>query len=89
LLKGKFIPRIFHLNIYPSGKIYVPSLKGWRSNRSISKMLLEIQDILQEPIPHSLACMDAYTLHRTDPVGYRQKLRECIESHLSYTMNKD
>ena len=48
---GKFVPPLFHPNVYPSGTICLSILneeEGWRPAISVKQILLGIQDLLGE-----------------------------------------
>ena len=56
--KCKFVPPLFHPNVYPSGTICLSILneeEGWRPAITIKQMLLGIQDLLDTPNPNSPA----------------------------------
>lgn len=61
--KCKFIPPLFHPNVYPSGTICLSILneeEDWRPAITIKQMLLGIQDLLDTPNPNSPAQSEAY-----------------------------
>ena len=52
LSAGKFVPPLFHPNVYPSGTICLSILneeEGWRPAISVKQILLGIQDLLGKP----------------------------------------
>ncbi|CAM9116763.1 unnamed protein product [Discosporangium mesarthrocarpum] len=76
--KCKFVPALFHPNVYPSGTICLSILnedEGWRPAITIKQMLMGIQDLLDAPNPHSPAQSDAYTLFVTNLPEYRRRVR--------------
>eukprot|EP01083_Nonionella_stella_P316572 1148560_1 len=50
--KCRFVPPLFHPNVYPSGTICLSILneeEGWRPAITVKQMLLGIQDLLDSP----------------------------------------
>lgn len=59
----RFVPALYHPNVYPSGKICLSILneeEGWRPAITIKQMLLGVQDLLDNPNPNSPAQQRAY-----------------------------
>mmetsp|Transcript_50288 Transcript_50288/g.58691 ORF Transcript_50288/g.58691 Transcript_50288/m.58691 type:complete len:156 (+) Transcript_50288:481-948(+) len=76
--KCKFVPPLFHPNVYPSGTICLSILneeEGWRPGITIKQMLLGIQDLLDDPNPNSPAQSEAYNLFTTNKVEYKKRIR--------------
>jgi ubiquitin-conjugating enzyme E2 I len=64
--KCKFVPPLFHPNVYPSGTICLSILneeEGWRPAITIKQVLIGIQDLLDTPNPNSPAQSEAYHLY--------------------------
>lgn len=77
--KCKFVPPLFHPNVYPSGTICLSILNeddGWRPAITVKQMLLGIQDLLTNPNPNSPAQREAYDLYVNHPELYRKKVKE-------------
>ncbi|MCJ1340105.1 asparagine synthetase [Bachmanniomyces sp. S44760] len=67
--KCKFMPPLFHPNVYPSGTVCLSILneeEGWKPAITIKQILLGIQDLLDDPNPESPAQADAYNLFKKD-----------------------
>jgi ubiquitin-conjugating enzyme E2 I len=76
---GKFVPPLFHPNVYPSGTICLSILneeEGWRPAITIKQILMGIQDLLDEPNPDSPAQSEAYSLFMQDKERYRRRVKE-------------
>lgn len=77
--KCKFVPPLFHPNVYPSGTICLSILneeEGWRPAITVKQMLLGIQDLLDAPNTDSPAQSEAYNLCIRDKVKYTKRVRE-------------
>ncbi|CAB1105565.1 unnamed protein product [Ectocarpus sp. CCAP 1310/34] len=76
--KCKFVPPLFHPNVYPSGTICLSILdedEGWRPAITIKQMLLGIHDLFDTPNPNSPAQSEAYQLFVTNKEEYRRRVR--------------
>jgi len=76
--KCKFVPPLFHPNVYPSGTICLSILneeEGWRPAITIKQMLLGVQDLLDDPNPSSPAQSEAYNLFTTNKAEYRRRVK--------------
>mmetsp|Transcript_10716 Transcript_10716/g.17557 ORF Transcript_10716/g.17557 Transcript_10716/m.17557 type:complete len:140 (+) Transcript_10716:50-469(+) len=63
--KCKFVPPLFHPNVYPSGTVCLSILnedEDWKPAITVKQILLGIQDLLDNPNPSSPAQADAYML---------------------------
>lgn len=79
LFSGKFVPPLFHPNVYPSGTICLSILneeEGWRPAITIQQILIGIQDLLDEPNPDSPAQSEAYQLFINNKTQYYQRVRQ-------------
>lgn len=77
--KCKFVPPLFHPNVYPSGTICLSILneeEGWRPAITIKQMLLGIQDLLDTPNPNSPAQSEAYQMFVQDKASYAKRVRQ-------------
>uniref|UniRef100_A0A6U3QUR4 SUMO-conjugating enzyme UBC9 n=1 Tax=Octactis speculum TaxID=3111310 RepID=A0A6U3QUR4_9STRA len=77
--KCKFVPPLFHPNVYPSGTICLSILneeEDWRPAITIKQMLVGIQDLLDNPNPNSPAQSDAYQLFVSDEREYQKRVRQ-------------
>src|ERR1700760_5006467 len=79
--QGKFVPPLFHPNVYPSGTVCLSILneeEGWKPAITIKEILLGIQSLLNEPNPESPAQADAYNLFKKDRAAYEKKIRQVV-----------
>lgn len=79
LFSGKFVPPLFHPNVYPSGTICLSILneeEGWRPAITVKQILMGIQDLLDDPNPDSPAQSAAIELWRTDKERYKKRIRQ-------------
>ncbi|KEY73713.1 hypothetical protein S7711_06288 [Stachybotrys chartarum IBT 7711] len=71
--KCKFVPPLFHPNVYPSGTVCLSILneeEAWKPAITVKQILLGIQDLLNDPNPESPAQADAYNLFKRDRVDH-------------------
>jgi ubiquitin-conjugating enzyme E2 I len=83
-LPGKFVPPLFHPNVYPSGTVCLSILneeEGWKPAITIKSILIGIQDLLDDPNPESPAQIEAYTLFKKDKVAYEKKIRTVVKEN--------
>ena len=76
--KCKFVPPLFHPNVYPSGTICLSILneeEGWRPAITVKQMLLGIQDLLDTPNPSSPAQSEAYNLFINNKAEYKRRVK--------------
>jgi ubiquitin-conjugating enzyme E2 I len=76
--KCKFVPPLFHPNVYPSGTICLSILneeEGWRPAITIKQILTGIQDLLDEPNPDSPAQSEAYQLFLNNREEYKRRVK--------------
>ena len=79
LCLGKFVPPLFHPNVYPSGTICLSILneeEGWRPAITIKQILVGIQDLLDEPNPDSPAQSEAFQLFINDKARYKLRIQQ-------------
>lgn len=79
--KCKFVPPLFHPNVYPSGTVCLSILnedEGWRPAITIKDILLGIQSLLDEPNPESPAQGEAYTLFKKNTEEYKRKIKDVV-----------
>merc|ERR1712014_113445 len=82
--KCKFVPPLFHPNIYPSGTVCLSILneeEGWRPAITVKQILLGIQMLLDEVNPESPAQADAYNLYKKDRAAYEKKVRQVVRDN--------
>ena len=75
---GKFVPPLFHPNVYPSGTICLSILneeEGWRPAITLKQVLIGIQDLLDDPNPNSPAQQEAYQLFTSNKTEYKKRVR--------------
>ena len=81
---GKFVPPLFHPNVYPSGTVCLSILneeEGWRPAITVKQILLGIQMLLDEANPESPAQADAYNLYKKDRAAYEKKVRQVVRDN--------
>ena len=81
---GKFVPPLFHPNVYPSGTVCLSILneeEGWKPAITIKQILLGIQELLNEPNPESPAQADAYNLFKKDRPAYERKVKSIVKDN--------
>ena len=81
---GKFVPPLFHPNVYPSGTVCLSILneeEGWKPAITIKQILLGIQDLLNDPNPESPAQADAYNLFKKDRQAYEKKVKSIVREN--------
>lgn len=74
----KFVPPLFHPNVYPSGTICLSILneeEGWRPAITVKQMVLGIQDLLDNPNCQSPAQSEAYQLLITNKAEYKRRVK--------------
>lgn len=74
----RFVPPLFHPNVYSSGKICLSIInpsKGWRPAITIKQIALGIQELLDEPNMSDPAQSEAYELRRRNPAAYSKKIK--------------
>ncbi|PGH16433.1 SUMO-conjugating enzyme ubc9 [Helicocarpus griseus UAMH5409] len=82
--KCKFVPPLFHPNVYPSGTVCLSILneeEGWKPAITIQQILKGIQDLLDDPNPESPAQAEAYTLFKKDRPAYEKKVRQVVREN--------
>lgn len=75
---ARFVPPIFHPNIFPSGTVCLSILndeKDWVPTITLKQVLLGIQDLLDSPNLHDPAQREAWLLCRSDRAAYEAKVR--------------
>jgi len=83
-LTGKFVPPLFHPNVYPSGTVCLSILneeEGWKPAINIKEILLGIQSLLDEPNPESPAQADAFNLFKKDKAAYERKVKQIVKEN--------
>ena len=78
VLLGKFVPPLFHPNVYPSGTICLSILneeEGWRPAITLKQVLIGIQDLLDDPNPSSPAQSEAYNLFINNKAEYKRRVQ--------------
>jgi hypothetical protein len=82
--KCRFVPPLFHPNVYPSGTVCLSILneeEGWKPAITIKDILLGIQSLLDEPNPDSPAQAEAYNLFKKDRAGYERKIKTIVRDN--------
>ena len=73
----KFVPPLFHPNVYPSGTVCLSLLdeeKDWRPAITIKQILLGIQDLLNDPNIKDPAQAEAYTCFCQNRTEYEKRV---------------
>lgn len=81
---GRFVPPLFHPNVYPSGTVCLSILneeEGWKPAITIKQILIGIQDLLNDPNPDSPAQAEAYNLYKKDRIAYERKIRAVVKDN--------
>lgn len=81
---GKFVPPLFHPNVYPSGTVCLSILneeEAWKPAITVKQIMLGIQDLLNDPNPESPAQAEAYNLFRRDRVEYEKRVRRVVREN--------
>jgi len=84
ILAGKFVPPLFHPNVYPSGTVCLSILneeEAWRPAITVRQILLGIQTLLDEVNPESPAQADAYNLFKKDQAAYIRKVKQVVKEN--------
>jgi hypothetical protein len=79
IITGKFVPPLFHPNVYPSGTICLSILneeEGWRPAITIKQVLIGIQDLLDDPNPDSPAQSEAFQLFQNNKSEYKRRVQQ-------------
>ena len=74
----KFVPPLFHPNVYPSGTVCLSILdeeKDWRPAITVKQILLGIQDLLTDPNLKDPAQAEAYTCFQQNKADYEKRVR--------------
>ncbi|KAF3918131.1 hypothetical protein AA313_de0204520 [Arthrobotrys entomopaga] len=82
--KCKFVPPLFHPNVYPSGTVCLSILnedQDWKPAITIKQILLGIQDLLDDPNPDSPAQAEAYNLFKKDRTAYDKRIRALVKEN--------
>ena len=76
---GRFVPPLFHVNVYPSGIVCLNTVEeAWCPSLSIKQILLDIQDLLDNPNPESPAQAYACAFYKNDRAAYARKVRQAV-----------
>eukprot|EP00730_Choanoeca_flexa_P016156 TRINITY_DN7577_c0_g1_i2.p1 TRINITY_DN7577_c0_g1~~TRINITY_DN7577_c0_g1_i2.p1 ORF type:complete len:159 (+),score=40.39 TRINITY_DN7577_c0_g1_i2:92-568(+) len=76
----KFTPSIFHPNVYYDGEVCLSILKttdnggNWSPDMSILKVLLGLQEFLDNPNNNDAAYYDAMVLYAQDKAAYKARI---------------
>jgi ubiquitin-protein ligase len=83
---GKFVPPLFHPNVYPSGTVCLSILneeEAWKPAITIKQILLGVQDLLNDPNPESPAQAEAYNLFKKDRGEYERRIKRIVKEHVA------
>jgi ubiquitin-conjugating enzyme E2 I len=76
--KVRFVPPLFHPNVYPSGTICLSLLDeevDWRPAITIKQLLIGIQDLLNDPNIADPAQADAFKWYTKNRAEYEKRVR--------------
>jgi len=77
--KCRFVPPLFHPNVYPSGTVCLSILneeEDWKPSITIKQIVIGIQELLDNPNPNSPAQADAYHLYVQNRNEYSKRIRK-------------
>jgi ubiquitin-conjugating enzyme E2 I len=85
----KFVPPLYHPNVYPSGTICLSILSeenednkpGWKPAITLKQILLGIQTLLNEPNLDSPAQAEAYATYKKDRDAYNRKIKGIVKDN--------
>ena len=80
----RFVPPLFHPNVYPCGKVCLSILNvegGWKPGISVLTILSGIQDLLQNHNLDDPAQRAPWLLARDHPAAYRMRVLEEALKH--------
>lgn len=81
---GKFVPPLFHPNVYPSGTVCLSILneeEAWKPAITIKQILLGVQDLLNDPNPESPAQAEAYNMFKRDRAQYERRVKQIVREN--------
>ena len=81
-----FTPRVFHPNIFPSGRVALSILEiDWNPTLTVRDVLLGVQTLLNEPCITNPANAEAYTVYTECVDDYNDIIRQqAVEFSLDY-----
>ncbi|GKT91088.1 SUMO-conjugating enzyme [Colletotrichum tofieldiae] len=82
--EGKFVPPLFHPNVYPSGTVCLSILneeEAWKPAITVKQILLGIQNLLDDPNPESPAQAEAYSLFKKDKAEYEKRIKRVVREN--------
>ncbi|POS78840.1 ubiquitin-conjugating enzyme E [Diaporthe helianthi] len=82
--EGKFVPPLFHPNVYPSGTVCLSILneeEAWKPAITVKQILIGVQDLLNDPNPESPAQADAYNLFKKDRAEYERRVKRVVRDN--------
>ena len=88
--KVKFVPPLFHPNVYPSGTVCLSLLdedKDWRPAITIKQLLVGIQDLLNDPNIKDPAQAEAYTSFCQNKADYEKRVKAQASAFSADRMN--
>ncbi|KKA27822.1 hypothetical protein TD95_003920 [Thielaviopsis punctulata] len=85
--KCKFVPPLFHPNVYPSGTVCLSILdeeKSWKPAITMKQILLGIQELLDTPNLDSPAQAEAYSAYKNNKQEYEKRVRRVARENQSH-----
>ncbi|KAK0703286.1 ubiquitin-conjugating enzyme/RWD-like protein [Lasiosphaeria miniovina] len=82
--KCKFVPPLFHPNVYPTGTVCLSILneeEAWNPAITVKQILLGVQDLLNDPNPESPAQAEAHNLFKKDRAEYERRVKRAVHEN--------
>jgi len=91
--RARFVPEIFHPNVFPSGTIALSFLeedKGWYPQITVRDILLGAQRLLDDPNLDKPANSEAYAIYTADIEEYQEIIKnQATEFSLEYDEDEE
>ncbi|KAG5367861.1 SUMO-conjugating enzyme UBC9 [Yarrowia sp. C11] len=80
----RFDAGFYHPNVYPSGTVCLSILneeEDWRPSITLSEIVLGIQELMNNPNPHSPAQNDAFAAFQKNKQEYDKRVAEQVKKY--------